>query len=183
MDNWVFVLGLVALTQLAITFVWQIARILFGPGRPDAMIARVIAVGLGLAVGAVLIPRFLPAGAGIDVLYLRLINARHAPFQQGLNLAGLAFIAFIGTYALNQLGFAREGERSRDVLLLAVCVLSAFLLRILAETLFRHQPGEPGFLALQALPAMACSVGSLIALGWLHVGGGVVKTDADETPS
>jgi hypothetical protein len=178
-NNWVFALGLAALAQVSITFVVEIGRILFGPGRPDAMIARVIAVLLGLAVGGVVVPPLLPIHAGTDVLYNRLIDSRDHPLAMGLHLAGIAFIGYVGTYGLNQIGLAREEERIRDSLLVVVCLLSAFLLRILIDTLFRHMPDQPGFLGIQILPMIACSAGSLIALLHLHAGGGLIRADSE----
>ena len=178
MSDWLFLLGVAALAQVSMTFVVQIGRILFGPGRSDAMIARVIAVLLGLAAGGVLIPPFLPVHAGTEILYDRLIDARYKPVVLGLHLAGIAFIGYIGTYALNQIGMAREEERIRDSILVVVCLLAAFLLRILIDTLFRYMPEQQGFLELQALPMVACSVGSLVALLHLHAGGGLIKADS-----
>ena len=164
MNNWLFVLGLAALAHISITFVVQISRILFGPGRSDAMIARVIAVLLGLAAGGLVVPPLLPIHAGTDILYDRLINSRDQPLALGLHLAGIAFIGYVGTYGLSQIGLVREGEGIRDSILVVVCLLSAFLLRILIDTLFRHMPDQPGFLGIQALPMVACSLGSLVAL-------------------
>jgi hypothetical protein len=180
MNEWTFAVGLAALAQVSITFLVQIARILFARGKRDTMLSRVVAVFLGLAVGAAILPQFLPIGATTDVLYARLINARDDVFQQGLNFAGLSLVAFIGTFAMHELGLAREGERARDVLLFVICLMSALLLRILAQTLFRHQPGEQGFLALQMVPALACSIGSLLAVAYIHAGGSVMDTDVDQ---
>jgi hypothetical protein len=89
-------------------------------------------------------------------------------------------VAFIGTIFLHEFSLARESERIRDVLLFVVCLLSALLARILMQTLFRHQPGEQGFLALQSMPAIACSLGSLLALAYIYAGSGAVEADADD---
>jgi hypothetical protein len=178
-NDWLFALGLTALAQVSMTFLMQIGRILFGPGRSYAMVARVIAVLLGLAAGGLVVPLFLPIHAGTDVLYARLLASRDFPWAMGLHLAGIAFIGYIGTYGLNQIGFAREQEPARDFILVAVCLLSAFLLRILIDTLFRHMPGQSGYLGIQVFPMIACSVGSLVALLHLHAGGGLIKPDSE----
>jgi hypothetical protein len=134
---------------------------------------------LGLAVGGLVIPPFLPVHAGIDVLYARLIASRDLPWMMGLHLASIAFIGYVGTYGLNQIGLAREEEPARDFILVAVCLLSALLLRILIDTLFRHMAGQSGYLGIQVFPMIACSVGSLVALLHLHAGGGLIKPNSE----
>jgi Na+/phosphate symporter len=168
MDNVVFGAGLAALAQVTITFLILIKTILSAPGRNDAMISRPIAVLLGVLIGAVVIPHFLPPGATTDALYARLVNARESIFRLGGNFMGLTIVGYVSTYGLHLLGLAHESERLRDYLLLVVCLVVVFLLRIFVETMFRFAPGDPGFLFLQILPAVACSVGSLLALMHIH---------------
>jgi hypothetical protein len=76
MDNVVFGAGLLALAQVAMTFLVLIKIILAAPGRHDAIISRPVAVLLGIVVGTVVIPYFLVPGATTDALYWRLVNAR-----------------------------------------------------------------------------------------------------------
>lgn len=168
MDNVVFGAGLAALAQVTITFLILIKIILSAPGRHDAMISRLIAVLLGILLGAVVIPHFLLPGATTDALYARLINARESVFRLAGNFMGLAMVGYVSTYGLHLLGRAQETERHRDYLLLVVCLVVVFLLRIFVETMFRFAPGEPGFLFLQIFPAVACSAGSLLALMHIH---------------
>lgn len=167
MNNLAFACGLGALALVTITFLVLIKRILAASGKDGAMIARVIAVVLGVAVGGVILPNFLPLGATTGALYARLIDARESIFLQGMNFASLTLVGFVSTYFLYQLGLTRERERSRDYLLVIVSLITTFLLRILVETLFRYRPGQPGFLWLQTLPIVACSVGCLLAL--MHI--------------
>ena len=180
MNEWAFAVGIAALAQVCLTLLAQIVRTLSAPGRRYATPARVVAVLLGLAVGAAMLPQFLPVGATTDVLYARLINARDDVVQQGLNFAGLSVVAFIGTFAMHEFSLARESERVREVMLFVVCLLSALLVRILVQTLLRHQPGEQGFLVLQSMPAIACSLGSLLAITYIHAGGGIVETGVED---
>jgi hypothetical protein len=168
MDNVVFGAGLLALAQVAITFLMLIKVILAAPGRHDAIISRPVAVLLGIVVGAVVIPYFLVPGATTDALYWRLVNARESGIRLAGNFMGLAIVGFVSTYGLHLLGRTHESERHRDYLLFVVCLVAFFLLRVFVETMFRIAPDNPGFLYLQILPAVACSLGSLLALMNIH---------------
>jgi hypothetical protein len=167
-NNVVFGAGLLALAQVAITFMVLIKVILAAPGRHGAIISRPIAVLLGIVAGAVVIPYFLVPGATTDALYERLVDARDSNIRLVGNFVGLAIVGFVSTYGLHLLGLAHENERHRDYLLFVVCLVAFFLLRVFVETMFRNAPGDPGFLSLQILPAVACSLGSLLALMNIH---------------